>query len=592
MNRPALEVADIFRRHGPAYRMAQALHLDRCQRRVMAAVEVCRTAALGGYVERCVKCGQTQIAYKSCRDRHCPKCLSTAARKWLAARQLDLIPVEYFHVAFTLPPQIAAIAYQNKSVVYTILFEAAAQTLKTLAADPKHLGAEIGLTAVLHTWGQTFTHHPHIHCIVPGGGLAPDATRWVACRSGFFLPERVLSRLFRRLFLDELFAIHRAEQLRFYSELQHLNEPSAFATYLAPLRRANWVVDCKRPFARCGQSGGSPSLDRAVSSTHETSRQAAERLGDPPAELVMHGPFFAAPIGQATQNHSLPGLGMAREFDLNTFVDRVPTIRGERGGQLLQLRFRRADDVAPAGFTQPLQIASTAHAAVRDPDAPHHGMPRLHCRYDCLQCSRIVDVAREDLVAQRKPVEGHHQSDAHLLAVGAMIAGVTALRLRIGFRLAFKIGACDVVEQHFVLDCKQLAAPLRQMRFQRLFVREQMIKGAVEAVLVDLLIAKLKQVGKSRATVPILCNVQLARWLAEQGCHEHGRHLRPRNALLPHWQQLLAQILKTGSAPQRQRQVHVAKLTRTLDANSLQTNRHRRIGVAIPKKLRLFGSAD
>jgi Putative transposase/Transposase zinc-binding domain len=249
MSRPEFEVADIFRHHGAAYRKANAGHLNRCQLRVMAAIEACRTAALGGHVQRCRKCGLTKIAYSSCRDRHCPKCQGSAAREWLAARQADLLEVEYFHVVFTLPQQIAALAYQNKAVVYGILFAAAAETLKTIASDPKHLGAEIGLTAVLHTWGQTLTHHPHIHCIVAGGGLSPDGKRWIACRPGYFLPERVLARVFRGLFLNKLLVAHRAKRLRFFSDLMHLAKPSAFAGFLAPLRRLNWVVDTKRPFA-------------------------------------------------------------------------------------------------------------------------------------------------------------------------------------------------------------------------------------------------------------------------------------------------------------------------------------------------------
>jgi hypothetical protein len=249
MSRPEFEVADIFRRHGEAYRKANAGHLDRCQLRVMAAIEACRTAALGGHVHRCRNCGLTEVSYCSCRDRHCPKCQGAAAREWLAARQADLLEVEYFHVVFTLPQEIAVLAYQNKAVVYGMLFEAAVETLKTIAGDPKHLGAEIGLTAVLHTWGQTLTHHPHVHCIVPGGGLSPDGKRWIACRPGYFLPERVLSRVFRGVFLKKLLVAHRANRLSFFSNLVDLANPSAFAAYLAPLRRLKWVVDSKPPFA-------------------------------------------------------------------------------------------------------------------------------------------------------------------------------------------------------------------------------------------------------------------------------------------------------------------------------------------------------
>jgi hypothetical protein len=247
--RPAFEVADVFRRHGEAFRLAHAGHLSRSQLRVMGALRTCRTAALGGHVERCQSCAHERIAYNSCRNRHCPKCQWTAARDWLAARQADLLPVPYFHVVFTLPPVIAAIAYHNKAVVYGMLFEAAAETLKVIAADKRHLGAEIGATMVLHTWGQTLTHHPHVHCIVPGGGLAPERDRWIACRPGFFLPVRVLSRLYRRLFIEKLLAAHRANSLRFSGALVQLADPAAFAAALAPLRRIEWLVYAKRPFA-------------------------------------------------------------------------------------------------------------------------------------------------------------------------------------------------------------------------------------------------------------------------------------------------------------------------------------------------------
>ena len=212
MGRPALEVADIFRAHGPAWREAQRGHLSLGQLKVMSAIEQCRSAALGGHVLRCEGCGADQIAYNSCRNRHCPKCQSSAAQRWLEARQADLLPVEYYHVVFTLPAPIADIAYQNKAAIYGLLFDVAAETLLTIAADPKHLGARIGATLVLHTWGSALTHHPHVHGIVPGGGLAPDGKRWVACRPGFFLPVRVLSRLFRRRFLEELQRLHQRRQ--------------------------------------------------------------------------------------------------------------------------------------------------------------------------------------------------------------------------------------------------------------------------------------------------------------------------------------------------------------------------------------------
>jgi hypothetical protein len=249
MGRAALEVADIFRAHGPAWRNEQAGHLSLGQLKVMSAVEQCRSVALGGHVLHCDACGETEISYNSCRNRHCPKCQGQAARRWLDARMTDLLPVEYYHVVFTLPAPLGALAYHNKAVMYGLLFEVAAETLTTIAADPKHLGARIGATLVLHTWGSAMTHHPHVHGIVPGGGLSPDGERWVACRSGFFLPVRVLSRLFRRRFIEEMEKRHRDGQLRFFGEQAGLADPSSFAEWLAPLRQQEWVVYAKRPFA-------------------------------------------------------------------------------------------------------------------------------------------------------------------------------------------------------------------------------------------------------------------------------------------------------------------------------------------------------
>jgi hypothetical protein len=249
MERPGLEVADIFRAHGPAWRQAQRGHLSLGQLKVMSAIEQCRSAALGGHALRCDACEQVDIAYNSCRNRHCPKCQANAARRWLEARQNELLPVEYYHVVFTLPAPVAALAWYNKALLYRLLFETAAQTLCTIAADPKHLGARIGATLVLHTWGSALTHHPHVHGIIPGGGLSPDGTRWIACRRGFFLPVRVLSRLFRRRFLDALATAYRAGQIRLLGEYATLAEPSAFARWMAPLRHCEWVVYAKRPFA-------------------------------------------------------------------------------------------------------------------------------------------------------------------------------------------------------------------------------------------------------------------------------------------------------------------------------------------------------
>jgi hypothetical protein len=242
------EVADVFRRYGAVYRDAHAGHLSLDQRKVMGAIEACRSPALGGHVEQCGDCGHARVSYNSCRNRHCPKCQGLARAEWLADRQADLLPVPYFHVVFTLPTAIAEVAYQNKAVVYGILFKAAAETLRVIAADPKHLGAEIGMVAVLHTWGQALQHHPHLHCVVPGGGPSPDGTKWVGCRPGFFLPVRVLSTLYRRLFLTLLQAAFDEGRLEFFCELAALAKPAAFAALLKPLRKAPWVVYAKRPF--------------------------------------------------------------------------------------------------------------------------------------------------------------------------------------------------------------------------------------------------------------------------------------------------------------------------------------------------------
>ena len=249
MQRPTLEVADIFHKHGAAWRESQRGHLSLAQLKVMSAIEQCRTAALGGHVLRCEGCGAEPVSYNSCRNRHCPKCQSAAAKRWLDARQADLLPVEYYHMVFTLPAPMADLAYQNKAELYGLLFDVAAEVLQTIAADPRHLGARIGATLVLHTWGSALTHHPHVHGIVPGGGLAPDGQSWLACRPSFFLPVRVLSRLMRRRFIEELLRLHQAGRLRFFGELAALADGASFNQWLAPMRQCEWVVYAKRPFA-------------------------------------------------------------------------------------------------------------------------------------------------------------------------------------------------------------------------------------------------------------------------------------------------------------------------------------------------------
>jgi hypothetical protein len=260
--RPALEVADIFRRHGDAFRNTQRGHLSQTQRRVMTAIEACRTARLGGHAERCEDCGEVRIAYNSCRNRHCPKCQGLARAQWLEKRRCDLVPVQYFHVVFTMPACLAAIALQNKVVVYDILFKAAADAVRIIGADPKYLGAETGMVSILHTWGQTLTHHPHLHCLVPGGGLGPNG-RWVACRSNFFLPVHVLSRLYRRRFLEKMQLAFDAGKLGFFGDLVSLRDPTAFAGAIASVHRFDWVVYVKRPFA-----GAQQVLDYLARYTH------------------------------------------------------------------------------------------------------------------------------------------------------------------------------------------------------------------------------------------------------------------------------------------------------------------------------------
>ena len=247
--RASLEVADIFRAAGPTYRTTHAGHLSLHQLKVMSAIEHCRTAALGGHVEACEDCGHWRIAYNSCRNRHCPKCQGAAARTWLAEREADLLPVGYFHVVFSVPAEVAAIALNNKAVVYDLLFRAASETMLTIAADRRHLGARIGITAVLHTWGSALTHHPHIHMIVPGGGISLDGTRWVSSRPGFLLPVRVLSKLFRRLFLTQMLELHAAGRLAFFGDHARFREERVFLRLIARLRRKNWVVYAKPPFA-------------------------------------------------------------------------------------------------------------------------------------------------------------------------------------------------------------------------------------------------------------------------------------------------------------------------------------------------------
>lgn len=320
MPRPALELAGIFRRYGPAYRRVRTLPRD--QLRVMRAIEVCRTAVLGGHVEQCGHCSHTRIAYNSCRNRHCPKCQNTERARWLENRQAELLPINYYHVVFTVPEQIASIAYYNKREVYGILLRTAAQTLLTIARDPKHLGAEIGFFTILHTWGQNLLHHPHVHCVVPGGGLSPDHSRWIGCRPGFFLPVRVLSRLFRRLFLEALQAAFAKGTLRFFGEIESLRDPARFHAYLAPLRRNEWVVYAKPPFG-----GPSQVLQYLGRYTHRVAISNQRLLAAAQDTVTFQWKDYRHHGQHKARRMTLEADEFIRRFLIHTLPDRFQRIR-------------------------------------------------------------------------------------------------------------------------------------------------------------------------------------------------------------------------------------------------------------------------
>jgi hypothetical protein len=361
-----LEVADVFRRHGEAYRCAHDAHLGRVERRVMSAIELCRTAGLGGHTEACAECGLVRCAYNSCRNRHCPKCQGRARAEWLAARQAELLPVPYFHVVFTLPAAAAEIAFQNKETVYAILFRTAAETLRTIAADPKHLGAEIGLLAVLHTWGQNLHHHPHVHCVVPGGGPSLDGTRWVACRPGFLLPVRILSRLFRRLFLDELRAAFEAGHLGFFGELAILAERNAFARRLRELRRVEWVVYAKPPFG-----GPAQVLAYLGRYTHRVAIANSRLVSLANAEITFRWKDYRQ-HGKA-KLMTLAADEFIRRFLLHTLPDGFHRIRhygflaNRRRAAKLALCRRLLDTPSQAPPAEQLQDAISSHRPERCP---------------------------------------------------------------------------------------------------------------------------------------------------------------------------------------------------------------------------------
>ncbi len=365
MPRERLEVADIFRAHGAAWRKARTGHLSLGQLKVMSAIESCRTAALGGHVAVCQDCAHTVIAYNSCRNRHCPKCQGAAAKDWLAARQAELLPVEYYHVVFTLPGPIGDIAHQNKAVIYGILFKAAAETLIAIAADPKHLGARIGLTAVLHTWGSALTHHPHLHCVVPGGGVSLDGERWVSCRPGFFLPVRVLSRLFRRLFLEKLAAAHKAGCLRFFGKLRHLADSQAFAAYHSPLRKLEWVVYAKRPFA-----GPEAVLAYLSRYTHRVAISNSRLIALDDKEVTFKWKDYRAKDGDLHKTMALPIPEFIRRFLIHVlpqgfhrirhyglFANAARTRNIAHARELLAMPPPEAEDTGTADDTEPPALA-------------------------------------------------------------------------------------------------------------------------------------------------------------------------------------------------------------------------------------------
>ena len=350
--RPAREVADIFRHHGPAYAEAHDGRLGRVERRVISAIELCRTSALGGHVEGCRGCGTVHVAYNSCRNRHCPKCQGAAARDWLAARADDLLPVPCFHVVFTLPAEIAATAFQNKTVVCGILFKSAAGTLRIIAADPRHPGAGIGLVAVLHSWGQTLSYHPHLHCIMPGGGPSPDGTRWIACRPNFFLPVRVLSRLYRRLFLQALRAAFDAGELRFFGENADLADPKAFARLLIAANRRDRVVYARPPF------GGPEQMLACLSRyTHRVAIANSRLVSVESGQVTFRWRDYRH--GRRPRHMTLDAGEFIRRFLLHTLPDGVHRIRpygflanGQRAARLAACRALLADRAPEAAIVR------------------------------------------------------------------------------------------------------------------------------------------------------------------------------------------------------------------------------------------------
>ena len=359
MDRPRFEVADVFRCYGADYRQKHGASMSVAQRRVMTAIEVCRTAVLGGHLEQCDHCGHQRNAYNSCANRHCPKCQSLARAKWLEDRHSELLNTQYFHVVFTVPEEISTIAYHNKRQVYGILFRAAAETLRTIAADPKHLGAQIGFFTVLHTWGSNLLHHPHLHCVVSGGGLSADGSQWIYCRNGFFLSVRVLSRLFRRLFLEQLCNAFDAGNLEFFSSLESLQDPSAFRNYLAPLREVEWVIYAKRPFA-----GPEQVLDYVGRYTHRVAISNNRLLDIAEGKVSFRYKDYRHEAQQKTM--TLQAEEFIRRFLLHVLPEGFQRIRyyGFLANPYRQQKLARCRDLL--GTSQPEPAASKVNKDYRD----------------------------------------------------------------------------------------------------------------------------------------------------------------------------------------------------------------------------------
>ena len=378
-----LEVADIFRACGPAWRQSARLSLG--QLKVMSAIEQCRSAALGGHVLRCSGCAKVEIAYNSCRNRHCTKCQASAAHRWLEARQADLLPVEYYHVVFTLPAAISAIAWYNKAVLYGLLFDIAADTLRTIAADPKHLGAQIGATLVLHTWGSALTHHPHVHGIVPGGGLSPDGERWIACRPGFFLPVRVLSRLFRRRFLEALEVAHRHGQWQFFGDYTDLANAAAFARWLAPLRACEWVVYARRPFA-----GPEAVLAYLSRYTHRVAISSQRLLAFDERGVTFRWKDYRAKGRTRYKTMTLEASEFMRRFLLHVLPGGFHRIRHYG---LLANPVRRASLA---------KVRELLHVVPAVNTSPHETVPETRATFICRHCGATMIVI--DILARTAPI--------------------------------------------------------------------------------------------------------------------------------------------------------------------------------------------